>query len=188
MSDVRVSGAESPVTDDHWYLVAPSGKALDWIHPLVGQRQLPEKSTRRFGAARADESRPDECGFGHCGVDIGWKVGTPVVAVLDGVVERINPDPTHSGGRYVIVKHDNGFQSEYMHLDRISGELKRGEVIKGGTFLGTLGTSGIYNSEPHLHFAVSRPNTYGGRRYVDPEPMLKYARTKKPMLTASALR
>src|SRR5262249_3521926 len=82
----------------------PRGDA--WIHPLDGPiRRMPMHDGRVFGAERPGE-RPVECAGGHCGVDLGETWGEPVMAVHDGVIDRVQrgPNPDH-GGMYVRIAH-----------------------------------------------------------------------------------
>jgi hypothetical protein len=158
-----------------------------WFHPLAGpQRAMPLTESRRFGAARP-QPRPAECELGHCGVDLGSTLGEPVFAVFDGVVERVERDESAGGraGRYVRIGHRDGtVVTRYIHLDTIRDDLKEGARVRGGELIGRLGRSGVFNSGPHLHFAVSmRPTGPGGaERYVDPEPLLR--RWKLPDATS----
>ncbi len=151
---------------------------LAWFHPLAGPRRaLPVSEGRRFGAARP-QPRPTECELGHCGVDLGTTIGEPVFASFDGVVERIERDDLagERAGRYVRIGHKGGtVVTRYIHLDTIRADLHEGQSIKGGELVGRLGASGIHNSGPHLHFALSlRPTGRGGAEtYVDPEPLLR---------------
>ena len=155
---------------------------LAWVHPLAGPRRaLPLSEGRRFGAARP-QPRPAECELGHCGVDLGNSVGEPVFAVFDGVVERIERAELHDNladeraGRFVRISHKNGtVVSRYIHLDTIRADLHEGDTVKAGELIGRLGRTGIHNSGPHLHFALSlRPAGRGGAEtYIDPEPMLR---------------
>jgi murein DD-endopeptidase MepM/ murein hydrolase activator NlpD len=149
-----------------------------WIHPLASPRHLPEHDTRRFGAAR-EGMRPEECGGGHCGVDIGTHKGDVVMAVHDGVVERIERDPEVGGrrgneGRFIRINHKGGtVVSSYIHLDGIREDLKPGIPVKVGEPIGTVGDTGVKQSGPHLHFAISvRPSADGPELFIDPEPML----------------
>ncbi len=149
-----------------------------WFHPLAGPRRaLPLSEGRRFGAARP-QPRPSECELGHCGVDLGNTLGAPVFVAFDGVVERIERDDMEGGraGRYVRIGHKDGtVVTRYIHLDTVRADLREGQPVKGGELIGRLGASGVHNSGPHLHFAVSlRPTGRGGAEtYVDPEPMLR---------------
>ena len=148
----------------------------DWVHPIAGERIMPDKPTRVFGAHR-DGERPAECGAGHCGVDLVGDIGTPIRAVLDGIVLRANHNPDANGGRYIKLNHGEKIMSYYMHLDTLSKGLKHGSVVSAGDVIGTLGDSDIETSPPHLHFSVATLNSAGGRLYVDPLPMLQRSRS-----------
>ena len=152
-------------------LEAPAARTASWLHPLPGSRRtLPGNESQRFGAARP-QPRPAECELGHCGVDLAGLRGAPVVAVFDGVVERVERDPVRGGraGIYVIVAHGgNLVRSRYIHLDAVADGLAPGRLIRAGEPIGILGASGILHARPHLHFGLEV-----GGRYVDPEPYLR---------------
>jgi murein DD-endopeptidase MepM/ murein hydrolase activator NlpD len=146
---------------------------LAWYHPLAGPRRLPTSGDRRFGAGRPG-ARPSECGEGHCGVDLGERVGEVVHAALPGMIEHVDRIGAARGGRVVVVRHAGGFTTYYFHLDRIHPSLVPGLEVAAGEPLGTLGRTGIQRSAPHLHFQVKR--LVGGTEvFVDPEPMLRRA-------------
>jgi murein DD-endopeptidase MepM/ murein hydrolase activator NlpD len=146
-----------------------------WLHPLKGPaRRMPIRQSRAFGAPRPG-NRPSECRAGHCGVDIGGeRWGEPVLAVQDGVVERVVRDPGANGGRYVWLAHRDGTVfTHYFHLAAIPPGLEAGQHVRRGQMIGLLGDSGVHHSGPHLHFtvAVKLPGDTG-RQYIDPEPLL----------------
>jgi murein DD-endopeptidase MepM/ murein hydrolase activator NlpD len=147
----------------------------DWVHPVPGTAELiPSRSTRFFGAERDGVDRP-ECGGGHCGVDLHGDVGQAVVAVAWGTVSKIQRDPNRRGGRYVRIEHPDFVYSSYFHLDRIAEDLVIGEEVEPGRALGSLGSSGINVSTPHLHFSLELPTAGGATIYVDPSPYLARA-------------
>ena len=171
-----------PTMADLPSLMAPSGPQAGgdvWIHPLVGpDLHLPARNTRRFGAPR-EGLRPEECGSGHCGVDLGTEKGAAVMAVHDGVIERIERDPEVGGrrgneGRFIRINHRGGHVvSSYMHLDGIRNDLRPGLPVKAGELIGTVGDTGVQHSGPHLHFAISiRRDANGEELFIDPEPLL----------------
>jgi murein DD-endopeptidase MepM/ murein hydrolase activator NlpD len=160
----------------HELLFARDGEAsveLLWYHPLAGDRALPAKADRRFGASRPG-SRRSGCGGGHCGVDLGDRAGQVVHAAMPGRVTRLARDADSTSGLYVRLEHDAGFATYYMHLDRIHPDLELGMDLAAGEPLGTVGATGVVSSPPHLHFAVSRLEA-GRERFLDPEPMLERA-------------
>jgi murein DD-endopeptidase MepM/ murein hydrolase activator NlpD len=160
---------EHPVLADP----APSDR---WIHPLYGpRRRMPIHDSRTFGAARPGD-RPVECQSGHCGVDLGGEVyKEPVLAVHDGVIDRVQrgPNPDH-GGLYVRIAHRAGTVfTQYFHLASIPKRLVAGLPVHVGEVIGYLGSSGVKHSGPHLHFALSvRPSKDGPEQYVDPESLI----------------
>jgi murein DD-endopeptidase MepM/ murein hydrolase activator NlpD len=139
--------------------------------------------------------RPEECVGGHCGVDIGTEKGVLVVAVHDGVIERIERDPEVGGrrgneGRFIRVNHKGGtVVSSYIHLDAIREDLKTGIPVRAGEAIGTVGDTGVHSSGPHLHFAVSvRPSIDGQELFIDPEPLLHlWPLAKPPAATLHAM-
>lgn|GEM_PF-1327958 len=147
-----------------------------WIHPLSGPvRRMPRADSRVFGAVRPGE-RPAECRNGHCGVDLGGEIwGEQVHAVHEGVVDFVqrnaNPD---RGGEFVRLAHRDGTVfTQYFHLAAIPNGLERGAHVKSGDVIGLLGDTGVKESAPHLHFAISvRPWKDGPERYLDPEPLI----------------
>jgi murein DD-endopeptidase MepM/ murein hydrolase activator NlpD len=176
---LRVHGAADPTADgaDRRRTVETS-RPLRWIHPLAadsrtGERQMPIRDSRRFGAARPG-TRPAECGLGHCGNDLGTERGSVVHAAADGVVSRAYTEIRHEAGRYVAIDHGDGITTYYMHLDELRPDLAVGQTVRAGEPIGTLGNTGFAKINPHLHFAISQE--HGGRTwYVDPEPILEHA-------------
>jgi hypothetical protein len=146
-----------------------------WIHPLAGpNRRMPINHTGAFGAERAGE-RPPECVSGHCGVDVGNVWGEHVYAVHDGVVDFVNRGPNEErGGVFVRIAHRDGtLFSWYFHLAAVPRWVQPGVKIKAGDVIGLLGDTGIKQSAPHLHFALTvKPPRAGRERYIDPEPLL----------------
>jgi murein DD-endopeptidase MepM/ murein hydrolase activator NlpD len=100
-------------------------------------------------------------GQGHCndGINVSAKKGTPVKAAENGIVIYSGQD-IKSFGNLLLIKHEGGWLTAYGHLDKIS--VKKGDVIKRGEKIGTVGTTG-HISKPQLHFEIRR-----GGRPVDP--------------------
>lgn len=142
-----------------------------WVHPVRDSSEpLADRSTRRFGAERGGVER-EECGAGHCGVDLGGPRGNDIVAVAVGVVTRIDQRTDTRAGKYVRVTHPDGVVTTYMHLDEIDASLEVGAEIVAGTRIGALGATGVHNSAPHLHFGLEFPRG-DGFVFVDPESFL----------------
>lgn len=97
---------------------------------------------------------------GHFGVDYAAPTGTPVWAAATGKI--IHRGWRGGGGNTVIVKHDNGLQTVYMHLSKFRSGQRVGTRVKAKTVIGYVGTTGM-STGPHLHFSVKQNG-----RYVDP--------------------
>lgn len=87
----------------------------------------------------------------HEGVDIASRMGSPVLAVGDGVV-------THSGeragyGLLVEITHESGLVTRYAHTSATL--VKVGDRVKKGQSIALVGSSGR-STGPHLHFEVVR--------------------------------
>lgn len=103
----------------------------------------------------------------HRAVDYAAPRGTPVYAVGDGKV--VFKGPKGAAGRMVVLRHEGGWQTYYAHLDKFAKDLKVGDRVAKGTFLGTVGSSGRATG-PHLHFAVAREG-----HFVHPRTLLTSA-------------
>ena len=95
----------------------------------------------------------------HQGVDYTVPVGSRVFATADGKVKEVKTSKTTSG-RYIIIDHGGGYETQYSHLSRIA--VKKGNKVKRGDIIGLTGNSGLSLS-PHLHYEVK----FNGMR-VDP--------------------
>lgn len=163
-----------------------------WIHPLRGpNRRMPMRHGRVFGAERPGE-RPPECKNGHCGVDIGGEIwGEPVIAVHDGVVDRVQRGPNEDrGGLYVRLSHRDGTVfTQYFHLAAIPKWITVGKKVAAGEVIGLLGDTGVKESGPHLHFTISvKPAPKVPETFIDPEPLIALWPLKMPVDTRSEAR
>ncbi len=160
-----------------------------WIHPLPGpERRMPIRVSRVFGAHRHGD-RPGECRSGHCGVDIGGEIwGEPVMAVHEGVIDRVKRVDEGNGGMYVRIAHREGkVFSQYFHLAAIPRDLSAGDKIRAGQVIGLVGDTGVKESNPHLHFTVSVKQSPTSREiYMDPEPLIALWPVKTPRATGGA--
>ena len=96
----------------------------------------------------------------HTGVDLASPKGTPIYASGDGVVERAQWVSGY--GRYVELKHVNGFETGYGHMSRIADGMKPGVKVRQGQVIGYVGSTGNSTGN-HLHFEIKVNG-----RFVDP--------------------
>lgn len=100
----------------------------------------------------------------HRGVDIcGTGRGSPIYAARAGVVTSI--DSNTAMGYYVRIKHDNGYYTQYGHMQNTSGNdrlggvgsatkyIKEGQRVSAHQVIGEMGSSG-HSTGVHLHFEI----------------------------------
>ena len=106
----------------------------------------------------------------HTGNDILCARGTPLVAVVSGVVTRANRVDQGLGGRTVWLRGDDGNSYYYAHLSMLQPGVDDGVRVVMGQVLGFAGNTGDAAGGPfHLHFAI-HPD---GGAAVDPYLVLK---------------
>lgn len=88
-------------------------------------------------------------GVHHDGIDIANRIGTPIYAVTDGVVEESGP--ASGFGLWVKLRHTDGTQSIYGHINR--SFVKEGQAVRAGEQIAEVGNRG-FSTGPHLHFEV----------------------------------
>jgi len=87
----------------------------------------------------------------HLGIDYAAPTGTPISAIASGRV-------TYAGwkggyGRFVSIKHSEGYVSTYGHLRRYAKGMKAGKRVKQGDVIAYVGSSGM-STGPHLDFRM----------------------------------
>ena len=90
----------------------------------------------------------------HQGMDIAAKEGTPVKAASDAKVVLAYPDLFYSGN-VIVLDHGFGLQTIYAHLKDMN--VSRGDTVKKGDIIGTVGKTGRVTG-PHLHWGASLRN------------------------------
>lgn len=86
----------------------------------------------------------------HTGVDFAMKVGNPVYATGDGVVESVEYD-FFGYGNMVVINHGFGYKSRYAHLHVAT--VAAGMKVKRGDRIGEVGRSGR-TTGAHLHYEI----------------------------------
>ncbi|MBN2442001.1 MAG: M23 family metallopeptidase [Spirochaetales bacterium] len=99
----------------------------------------------------------------HNGIDIGAKEGSDVLAARAGKVIKCGYDKIY--GNYVLIAHDEGYQSFYGHLKDFYVHLHM--KVYSGMVIGRVGTTGR-STGPHLHFEIKKNGSY-----KDPLPFFR---------------
>lgn len=87
----------------------------------------------------------------HSGVDLAIAQNTPIVAGGDGVITQLGRKGAY--GKYIRIRHSNGFQTAYGHMNGYKNGLKVGSKVKRGDVIGYIGQTGRATG-PHLHYEV----------------------------------
>ena len=87
----------------------------------------------------------------HSGVDFAAPRGTPIYAAGDGVITRANRFSSY--GNYISIRHANGYETAYAHLNGFARGIKSGTRVRQGQVIGYVGTTGR-STGPHLHYEV----------------------------------
>ncbi len=94
----------------------------------------------------------------HNGVDFPVPIGSQFISVAKGRVITIGNQP-NGAGVWLRLKHNNGYETEYFHLNSIKKTLTEGVVVQQGEVLGTTGNSGR-STGPHLHYGMRKNGAY----------------------------
>jgi murein DD-endopeptidase MepM/ murein hydrolase activator NlpD len=128
------------------------------VFPVFGENG---QFSSDYGAPRA--------GTGwHQGNDVFAPIGTPVLAVADGVLSKVGVNTL--GGNRLWLTDDLGNAYYYAHLSGYAAHVADGVRVKTGEIIGFVGNTGqAITTPPHLHFEIHP----GDGPSVDPYPYLQ---------------
>lgn len=87
----------------------------------------------------------------HTGVDFGAPTGTRVKATSDAVVAFAGRKGGY--GNLVILRHNNGYETYYAHLNGFASGLRTGKSVEQGQLIGYVGSTGA-STGAHLHYEI----------------------------------
>jgi len=96
----------------------------------------------------------------HTGVDWATPYGTPIFASGNGVVETAGWEGGY--GKYVKLKHNNGYETAYGHMSAFAKGLEVGKRVRQGQIIGFVGSTG-QSTGAHVHYEI-----LVNGRFVDP--------------------
>jgi murein DD-endopeptidase MepM/ murein hydrolase activator NlpD len=96
----------------------------------------------------------------HTGVDWATAYGTPIFASGNGTVEVAGLEGGY--GKYVKLKHNNGYETAYGHMSAFAKGLEVGKQVRQGQVIGFVGSTG-QSTGPHVHYEI-----LVNGRFVDP--------------------
>ncbi|MCL7929542.1 peptidoglycan DD-metalloendopeptidase family protein [Halomonas llamarensis] len=168
--------------DDKFYTA--EGKSLDPAfsrYPFEGRYRLSSSFNPRRKHPVTGRTSP------HNGTDFAMPIGSPITAPANGRVERV--ENHYAAGRYVVIRHDNGYRTRYLHLSKPL--VSRGQRVEMGERIALSGNTGR-STGPHLHYEVHVNNAPVNAMKVDlPEntslsgdTLIAFQRQAAPMLAA----
>ncbi|MCS2608668.1 peptidoglycan DD-metalloendopeptidase family protein [Halomonas dongshanensis] len=169
-------------TDDNFY--TPDGHSLDPAfarYPFEGSYRMSSPFNPRRLHPVTGRVSP------HNGTDFAMPIGTAVIAPANGRVERVANHP--AAGRYVVIRHDNGYRTRYLHLSRALVE--RGDRIEMGQRIALSGNTGR-STGPHLHYEVIVNNSptdamkveLPENRSLSGDTLVAFQRQAEPLIAA----
>jgi murein DD-endopeptidase MepM/ murein hydrolase activator NlpD len=96
----------------------------------------------------------------HTGVDWAAPLGTAIYASGNGTVEKVGWESGY--GKYVRIKHANGYETAYGHMTAFARSTQPGARVRQGQVIGYVGSTGL-STGPHVHYEI-----LVNGRFVDP--------------------
>jgi murein DD-endopeptidase MepM/ murein hydrolase activator NlpD len=140
---LNIIGSEPTVERETWW--------LDIQYPVDDYENVSSGWGQRtvYGCQR--------CSTYHKGLDFTPGYGSPVYAIMDGVISQV--DNSGEYGMHVIITHEyipeRIYTTVYAHLQvsNVTNRLQLDNNIIKGDLIGYVGNSGL-STGPHLHFEV----------------------------------
>ena len=139
---------------------------------VVDYYDVTGKSAKKFLVRKPVNNAIMRSGFGgrrhpilgyvkmHTGVDWATAYGTPIFASGNGVLEKVGTEGGY--GKYIRIKHNNGYETAYGHLSAFAKGMEPGKRVRQGQVIGFVGSTGM-STGPHVHYEI-----LVNGRFVDP--------------------
>jgi len=96
----------------------------------------------------------------HTGVDWAAPLGTAIYASGNGTIDKVGWESGY--GKYVRIKHSNGYETAYGHMTAFSRSTQPGARVRQGQVIGYVGSTGL-STGPPVHYEIPVNG-----RFVDP--------------------
>jgi murein DD-endopeptidase MepM/ murein hydrolase activator NlpD len=176
----RLMGAYYKTSDNEHYAVYFENEEYAGFYDLEGRPtkkgflKSPVKASRISSSFNMNRLHPIlKRRKPHLGTDYAAPYGTPILAVGNGVVTKAAY--TKGNGKYVKIKHDKTFSTQYLHMQRFASGIKPGVYVKQGDVIGHVGSTGLATG-PHVCFRFwknGRQVNHLKENFPPPEPMPK---------------
>ena len=107
----------------------------------------------------------------HVGVDVTGELGTPVNAVIGGVVTDIYNDDLY--GKTLCIKSRDGYIVKYSNLaEKLYGGIEVGSMVQTGKPIGGIGDTALCEAvdAPHVHIEIYDSDGIA----IDPENLISF--------------
>ncbi len=143
---------EAPGHKDYY---SPNGKSLRkaFLRSPLNYRRISSFFSNRRWHPILKIFRP------HLGIDYSAPTGTPVATIGDGTVLFAGWEGGF--GRFIKIRHPNGYISTYGHLSKYAKRIRSGARVSQGQVIGYVGSSGL-STGPHLDFRLKK-----GRKFIN---------------------
>ncbi len=139
----QLASPSTPAASDATISTAPAAAPGKFIFPV------PKGATTIGDGYGTRRGRPP--GYMHKILDVTAPMGTPAVAMADGVVKGfLNTSQSGGGGNVVIIDYGGGYQSMFMHIMDGGFLVQKGQQVKQGQVIAKIGSTGR-SSGSHLH-------------------------------------
>lgn len=161
-------GAEDADRQTFWRF-APDDEPEGWfdedgrrLGAALAQPRPGSRMSSPFGPRRY-YGRPSGGGF-HDGIDYEARIGQPILAAADGIIELQGPHFEY--GLTVKIRHADQFTTLYAHMSHFAVGTVVGSRVGKGDVIGYVGMTGR-STGAHLHFS-----TIVNGKFSDPAPYL----------------
>ena len=96
----------------------------------------------------------------HTGVDWAAPMGTPIYSAGNGEIEKAAWESGY--GKYIRIKHANGYETAYGHMTAFARGMEPGVKVRQGQLIGFVGSTGL-STGAHVHYEI-----LVNGRFVDP--------------------
>ena len=154
--EIQILVQSKPGARGNYQVLIEDAAALHF--PVAGKN---DRAIQSFWGDRRDGGRRK-----HKGNDIFASRGTPLLAVTEGKITRVQNGGL--GGKTVWLRDGEGRPHNYYYAHLDSQYVRRGQYVERGDTIGTVGNTGnARTTPPHLHFGIYRNGA------IDPNAFLR---------------
>ncbi|MEZ5967611.1 MAG: M23 family metallopeptidase [Hyphomonas sp.] len=159
MNKLLYAGFGGPAGSKRWYRFTPADTGIEDFYRSDGVSFTSLLTRFPIGRVRINS------GFGprlhpvsgrphlHKGVDFHAPAGSEVLAAGDGEIDAMSWGDGY--GRFIRIRHADGYETVYAHLSGYKTGLRQGQTVRRGDVIGYVGDTGT-TTGPHLHYEIRR--------------------------------